>query len=231
MHSLTAEPAGALVEWIGHVQPRNELIDAPGPLQVRSQQRIVELQAAAVAIAYLGHLDRHISDIGLHPARQQVASARGIWAALLFLHAAVVEQKLREFGFKKCVGNVSGSVSDRFVKYKFGANVAPSVGLGRRTEQPTENATFSGHAPKLNTTRVSSSDNGTGNGAHTLLRLPEVRARTGLSRTAIYDGVAMGYFPHPVKIGRRASAWIEAEIEAWIADRIASRDGDGGAKS
>jgi prophage regulatory protein len=57
-----------------------------------------------------------------------------------------------------------------------------------------------------------------------LLRLREVRRRTGKSRSGIYRGIADGTFPAPVKLGERASAWVESEIEAWIADRIAERD-------
>ena len=49
-----------------------------------------------------------------------------------------------------------------------------------------------------------------------LLRLPEVRNRTGKSRSAIYQGVNDGTFPKPVKLGGpRAVGWIEAEIEAF----------------
>jgi len=40
-----------------------------------------------------------------------------------------------------------------------------------------------------------------------LLRLPVVRARTGLSRSSIYARVAAGTFPRPIAIGPRAVAW------------------------
>jgi len=50
----------------------------------------------------------------------------------------------------------------------------------------------------------------------TFLRLPEVRIRTGKSRSAIYQGVNNGTFPKPIKLGGpRAVGWIEAEIEAY----------------
>ena len=58
----------------------------------------------------------------------------------------------------------------------------------------------------------------------TLERLPQVRARTGLSRTEIYRQISAFQFPAPVKIGPRASAWNSAEIDAWIGDKIAARD-------
>jgi len=57
-----------------------------------------------------------------------------------------------------------------------------------------------------------------------LLRLPEVKAHTGLSRSELYRRIAKGAFPAPVKIGARASAWSSAEIERWKAERIAERD-------
>ena len=53
------------------------------------------------------------------------------------------------------------------------------------------------------------------------LRLPEVMKRTGLSRSTIYVRVAEGRFPRPVALGGRAVGWIEAEIEEWVAERIA----------
>jgi prophage regulatory protein len=58
----------------------------------------------------------------------------------------------------------------------------------------------------------------------TLERLPQVRARTGLSRSEVYRRISTSEFPMPVKIGTRASAWNSAEIDAWIASRIALRD-------
>lgn len=62
--------------------------------------------------------------------------------------------------------------------------------------------------------------------AYSLERLPQVRARTGLSRSEIYRRIAASppTFPVPIKLGERASAWCSAEIDKWIADRIAARD-------
>ena len=53
------------------------------------------------------------------------------------------------------------------------------------------------------------------------LRLPEVMKRTGLSRSTIYVRLAEGRFPRPVALGGRAVGWIEAEVEEWVAERIA----------
>ncbi len=53
-----------------------------------------------------------------------------------------------------------------------------------------------------------------------LLRLPHVIARVGLKRTAIYEGVRLGTFPAPIRLGRRCVAWPSDTVEAWIAARI-----------
>jgi prophage regulatory protein len=57
-----------------------------------------------------------------------------------------------------------------------------------------------------------------------LLRLPEVEARTGLKKSAIYAGMKATppTFPPCIKLGQRAAAWPLSSIDAWIADRIAT---------
>lgn len=54
----------------------------------------------------------------------------------------------------------------------------------------------------------------------TILRLPAVKARTGLSRSTIYLRITEGSFPPPVSLGGRAVGWIEAEVNEWLARRI-----------
>ncbi|MYG37426.1 MAG: AlpA family transcriptional regulator [Gemmatimonadetes bacterium] len=61
------------------------------------------------------------------------------------------------------------------------------------------------------------------------LRLPEVMARTGLSRSTIYVRLEEGRFPRPVSLGGRAVGWIESEIEEWMRNRIAESRGGVGA--
>lgn len=60
----------------------------------------------------------------------------------------------------------------------------------------------------------------------TLLRLPEVVARTGMSRSCLYQAAAAGTFPKPVKLGpgARASAWVEDEVSEWVEARISERN-------
>lgn len=59
-----------------------------------------------------------------------------------------------------------------------------------------------------------------------LLRLPEVLKRVPLQKASLYRAVKDGRFPPPCKIlGARGSAWSETEVSEWIADRLASREG------
>lgn len=53
-----------------------------------------------------------------------------------------------------------------------------------------------------------------------IIRLPEVKARTGLSRSTIYLRISRGEFPSPVSLGGRAVGWIETEVQAWIQEQI-----------
>jgi prophage regulatory protein len=57
----------------------------------------------------------------------------------------------------------------------------------------------------------------------TILRLPRVKAKTGLSRSTIYDKVQKKQFPAPVKLGDRAVGWVESEIDGWLDQCIEAR--------
>ncbi len=56
-----------------------------------------------------------------------------------------------------------------------------------------------------------------------ILRLPEVCKTTGLGRAMIYRLQAARRFPKSVKITEHAVGWIETEVQAWLAERIATR--------
>jgi prophage regulatory protein len=58
----------------------------------------------------------------------------------------------------------------------------------------------------------------------TFLRLKQVIAVTGLSRSSIYAMILENKFPHPIKLGSKAVAWDESELASWQAARIAARD-------
>jgi len=58
------------------------------------------------------------------------------------------------------------------------------------------------------------------------LRWPEVHKRVGLCHSQVYslmrkfDSEGNPSFPLTVKLGARASGWLESEIEQWILDRV-----------
>jgi len=58
--------------------------------------------------------------------------------------------------------------------------------------------------------------------APSILRLPAVKARTGLSRSTIYQRIAEGTFPQQISLGARAVGWIEQQITDWIERQIAA---------
>jgi len=53
-----------------------------------------------------------------------------------------------------------------------------------------------------------------------ILRLPTVKARTGLSRSTIYLRITEGTFPKPISLGSRAVGWIESEVNDWLSQQI-----------
>ncbi|WP_367872970.1 helix-turn-helix transcriptional regulator [Luteolibacter sp. Populi] len=61
------------------------------------------------------------------------------------------------------------------------------------------------------------------NAKEKILRLPEVKARTGLSRSTIYALIAKNDFPRHVPLGMRCVGWLESEIDSWIATRVGER--------
>ncbi len=53
-----------------------------------------------------------------------------------------------------------------------------------------------------------------------LIRLPEVMARVGLKRSAIYQRMSEGRFPKSRSLGPKCAVWVEREVEEWI-ERVA----------
>ena len=56
--------------------------------------------------------------------------------------------------------------------------------------------------------------------SHTIIRLPVVLERTGLSRSTIYLMISKSEFPAPISLGARAVGWIEEEVLLWLKDKI-----------
>ncbi|HKJ87570.1 MAG TPA: AlpA family transcriptional regulator [Gammaproteobacteria bacterium] len=52
-----------------------------------------------------------------------------------------------------------------------------------------------------------------------VLRLREVCARYGLSKTSVYRLMEQGEFPQPVRLGPRAVGWRVEDLEAWLENR------------
>ena len=52
-----------------------------------------------------------------------------------------------------------------------------------------------------------------------LERLPQVMARTSLSRAHLYSLITRGAFPRPKRVGKRAVAWVSEDIDKWINSR------------
>jgi prophage regulatory protein len=57
-----------------------------------------------------------------------------------------------------------------------------------------------------------------------ILRLTQVIEHTGLKKTKIYELQSEGQFPMRVKITAHAVGWIEHEVQAWLAGRIAKNN-------
>lgn len=53
-----------------------------------------------------------------------------------------------------------------------------------------------------------------------VLRLPQVKMKTGLGRSTIYERMEAGTFPKSFKIGVRSIGWSEKEIDDWITDMM-----------
>lgn len=64
------------------------------------------------------------------------------------------------------------------------------------------------------------------------IRLKEVLAICGKSRSSVYEAIKRGEFPAPIKLHGRSSAWIKSEILQWAEGCIrASRTPERGAVS
>lgn len=55
---------------------------------------------------------------------------------------------------------------------------------------------------------------------NTLIKLPAVKERTTLSTSEIYRRIEAGTFPKQIKLGAKAVAWLEHEIDTWISEAV-----------
>jgi len=54
-----------------------------------------------------------------------------------------------------------------------------------------------------------------------LIRRKEVQDRTGLGASSIYAMMKIGKFPKCLNLSERRVAWLESDIDSWIAERVA----------
>jgi prophage regulatory protein len=62
---------------------------------------------------------------------------------------------------------------------------------------------------------------------HKILRLPETKGVTGLSRSTIYLRMANGEFPKSISLGGRAVGWLEEDIQHWLEQKRKESEGEG----
>ena len=62
--------------------------------------------------------------------------------------------------------------------------------------------------------------------AERLLRLPEVKHLTGLSKSSIYARIAEDSFPRQISLGARTVVWSESDIQKWSAETISAERED-----
>ena len=53
-----------------------------------------------------------------------------------------------------------------------------------------------------------------------ILRLRDVKSKTGLPTSGIYKRISEGSFPKQINLGGRSVGWIESEIQKWVQDKI-----------
>jgi prophage regulatory protein len=58
-----------------------------------------------------------------------------------------------------------------------------------------------------------------------IIRLPEVKSKTGLSRSSIYLRMSNAEFPQSISLGSRAVGWLDVDVEQWLDKRIAASKG------
>jgi prophage regulatory protein len=64
----------------------------------------------------------------------------------------------------------------------------------------------------------------TATGGSRLLDWPQVKPKVPYTRQHVGRLERAGKFPKRVKVGENRVAWLESEVEDWIAARVAERD-------
>lgn len=64
-----------------------------------------------------------------------------------------------------------------------------------------------------------------------ILRLKQVKERTGLSKSTIYEEMSLGRFPKSFKLSSRTVGWEEDKINKWIEEKAKKLDSNLGAEN
>mgnify|MGYP001165481760 CR=1 FL=1 len=59
-----------------------------------------------------------------------------------------------------------------------------------------------------------------------IIKINAVKQQTHLSVASIYRLAKQGDFPKPIKLGVKASGWLQSEIDDWIQSRLNARDSE-----
>jgi prophage regulatory protein len=57
-----------------------------------------------------------------------------------------------------------------------------------------------------------------------ILRLRDVKAKTGQATSTIYAAMTEGKFPRPIPLGERTVGWLESEVDGWIEACLRKRE-------
>jgi prophage regulatory protein len=63
------------------------------------------------------------------------------------------------------------------------------------------------------------------NCSEALMRLPQGKSMTGLSKSTIYARITESTFPKQIPLGPRLVVWVESDIQNWIAKQVSAAKG------
>jgi prophage regulatory protein len=52
------------------------------------------------------------------------------------------------------------------------------------------------------------------------IRMPDLRAKVGLSKSQIYKLIQQGEFPKQIKLGDKIAVWEQTEVEEWMSSKV-----------
>lgn len=61
-----------------------------------------------------------------------------------------------------------------------------------------------------------------------VLRLRDVKERTGLAKSTVYKKIGEGEFPKQFSLSGRSVGWLESDVNKWIGERLLVAANDNG---